>query len=347
MCNEKEFTQAGFDAIAEAMHQLYPDQEGLYYGTVIPYFLGGSDPLDGVEVWKSQKGIPHWHYVTYGFTELYEKESDDPSVSGYGFELTFRLKRGDEVEPPAWPVSLLQNLARYVFSSGNVFGPGHHMNANGPIALETDTKLTALGFRTDPQLAEKDTPNGTMTFLQVVGITEDEMNSMMCWNGEKFLAAMEEYCPLCVTDLSRSSMMENSDFYRAWQEGMAKDGSSTAFLYMDELDVRSENGHITIRIGAGHDITAADMLKARVGKGRTLLIQSRENAVLFSPGMEAKVTEEDDMVTLTLPAAALEELCGRLQSHAGIYPMTASPVTIEVVPTKIKDANGNVIKVIG
>lgn len=30
MCNEKEFTQAGFDAIAEAMHQLYPDQEGLY-----------------------------------------------------------------------------------------------------------------------------------------------------------------------------------------------------------------------------------------------------------------------------------------------------------------------------
>ena len=82
MCNEKEFTQAGFDAIAEAMHQLYPDQEGLYYGTVIPYFLGGSDPLDSVEVWKSQKGIPHWHYVTYGFTELYEKESDDPSVSG-------------------------------------------------------------------------------------------------------------------------------------------------------------------------------------------------------------------------------------------------------------------------
>ena len=63
MCNEKEFTQAGFDAIAEAMHQLYPDQEGLYYGTVIPYFLGGSDPLDGVEVWKSQKGIPHWHYA--------------------------------------------------------------------------------------------------------------------------------------------------------------------------------------------------------------------------------------------------------------------------------------------
>ena len=83
MCDEKEFTQAGFDAIAEAMHQLYPDQEGLYYGTVIPYFLGGSYPLDGLEVWKSQKGIPHGHYVTYGFTELYDKESDDPSAVSY------------------------------------------------------------------------------------------------------------------------------------------------------------------------------------------------------------------------------------------------------------------------
>lgn len=182
MSNKDELTQAGFDAISDKMRQLYPDKGGLYYGTTIPYFLGGNDPLDGVEVFESERGIPHWHYVTYGFTELYDKESDDPTESGYGFELTFRLKKDNEDEPPAWPVSLLQNLARYVFSSGNVFGPGHHMNANGPIALETDTKLTALGFRTDPELIDMDTPNGHMTFLQVVGITEDEMNAMMCWN---------------------------------------------------------------------------------------------------------------------------------------------------------------------
>ena len=81
MKDETEFTQAGFDAIAHAMQRFYPGQEGLYYGAAIPYFLGGSDPLEGVEVWKSEKGMPHWHYVTYGFTELYEKESDDPSES--------------------------------------------------------------------------------------------------------------------------------------------------------------------------------------------------------------------------------------------------------------------------
>lgn len=109
----------GFSAIAKKVQELYPGQEAPYYGPMLPYMLGGDDPLDGIEVWKSEKGIPHWHYVTYGFTELYEKESDDPSESGYGFELTFRLKREPEEEqPPAWPMNLLQNIARYVFSSG-------------------------------------------------------------------------------------------------------------------------------------------------------------------------------------------------------------------------------------
>ena len=86
MNKEEELTQTGFDAISHAMQGLYPGQEGLYYGTIIPAFLGGDDPLDGVEVWKSEHCAPHWHYVTYGFTELYEKECDNPDESGYGFE---------------------------------------------------------------------------------------------------------------------------------------------------------------------------------------------------------------------------------------------------------------------
>lgn len=346
MNDETEVTQAGFDAISHAMRRLYPDQEGVYYGTIIPAFLGGNDPLDGVEVWKSEKGIPHWHYVTYGFTELFEKESGDSDESGYGFELTFRLKRDGGEQPPAWPVSLLQNLARYVFSSGNVFGPGHHMDANGPIALETDTRLTALGFRTDPELGEMDTPNGHMAFLQVVGLTEDEMNAMMCWNGGKFLTALEKQIPLCVTDLSRVSMMEDPGFRAVWQEGMERDGSSTGFLYMDELGIRLENGRAALRLGAGHNQTLVRMLRARVGKGRSLFLQGSSHAMLFRPGEQAGVSEEDGMPVLTLPADALEELCAVLQPHAGTYPLVAFPLTVELVPTRITDQNGNVTKVI-
>lgn len=346
MSENAELEQAGFDAIAEALRRLYPGQDGLYYGTVIPYVLGGQDPLSGVEVWKSARGTPHWHYVTYGFSELYEKESDDPAVSGFGFELTFRLKRGEEEDPPVWPVSLLQNLARYVFSSGNVFGAGHHMDANGPIALDTDTKLTALGFMPDPELGELDTPNGRFAFLQAVGLTADEMAAMMCWNGEKFLTDMEKQVPLCIADLSRSSMMENAAFRAAWQEGMERDGSSTAFLYMDELGVRIENGHAALRVGAGHNQTLMRMLRARVGKGRRLYLQGSCTAVVFRPGTQTTVCEENGTAVLTLPEDALEELCGALMPHAGAYALSSFPMTVEIVPTTITDRNGNVVKVI-
>jgi hypothetical protein len=53
-------------------------------------------------------------------TDLYAKEPDDPAESGWGFEFTFRLARDPaDTEPPIWAANLLQNLARYVFTSGN------------------------------------------------------------------------------------------------------------------------------------------------------------------------------------------------------------------------------------
>ena len=40
--------------------------------------------------------------------------------SGFGFELTLRLRREDgESSPPTWPAELMQGLARYVFSTGS------------------------------------------------------------------------------------------------------------------------------------------------------------------------------------------------------------------------------------
>ena len=50
---ETGFSQEGFDAVSRALERLYSGQEGIFYRTVIPYALGGKDPLDGIEVWKS------------------------------------------------------------------------------------------------------------------------------------------------------------------------------------------------------------------------------------------------------------------------------------------------------
>ena len=55
-------------------------------------------------------------------------------------------------------MSLLQNLARYVFRTGNGFAPNHHIDANGPISLEEDDTQTALGFIEDPDLGSIGTP---------------------------------------------------------------------------------------------------------------------------------------------------------------------------------------------
>ena len=71
---------------------------------------------------------------------------------------------------------------------------GHHLDCNGPVALEEDTLLTALAFRVDPELGEMDTPNGHMVFLQAAAITRDELDAMVCWNVDKALKEMEKMC---------------------------------------------------------------------------------------------------------------------------------------------------------
>lgn len=105
-----------------------------------------------------------------------------------------------------------------------------------------------------------------------------------------FLASLEEYYPFCVTDLFRNSMMENPDFYKIWQEGMKKDGSSTAFLYMDELGVRLENDHITIRLGAGREYTDK-YVKSKSGQ-RQGTVCSEQGKCRFIPGWNESMRKQ-------------------------------------------------------
>src|SRR4029079_8460300 len=121
--------------------------------------------------------------VTFGFTELFQKESEDPEESGYGFELTLRLARAvDDVQPPTWALNFLQNLGRYVFSTGNAFAAGHKMGLNGPIALERDLKITAVCFADDAELDEISSDLGKARFDQLVGITDDEYQLIQEWS---------------------------------------------------------------------------------------------------------------------------------------------------------------------
>ena len=169
--------------------------------------LGGEDPLDGISVYESNAQEPHYHMVSYGFSELYyDEEKAGGEFSKFGFELTFRLKKENN-ENFHWAMNLMQNLAKYVFKSGKWFEEFHFIPANGPIKLESDTDITALAFVLDPELKKIDTPHGEVSFLQMVGLTTSEYEQLKqnpkLVETEKLIEKLKATNPLLITDLNR------------------------------------------------------------------------------------------------------------------------------------------------
>ncbi|BHF58975.1 hypothetical protein SprV_0100193000 [Sparganum proliferum] len=136
----------GLQAIYRTCFRLYPDQPSPLQVTALrKFWMGGPDPLDYIYMFSNagsadSRSPPHWHYVTTGLSDLYgdarlhnySTNADGPS--GFGFELTFRLRREPgEKNPPTWPAHLLQSLARYVFRSQAQLLPGDHIPWHCPL----------------------------------------------------------------------------------------------------------------------------------------------------------------------------------------------------------------------
>lgn len=351
----EEAQSTGWDAIEQAMSKLYGDQEPKHYGTIIPYMLGGSDPLDGISAYKAEHPFPHWHIVTFGFSELYDKETDDAEQSGYGFELTFRLVREEtEEEPPAWALNLLQNMGRYVFKSGNIFRSGDYLDANGPICLGSDTKLTALSFVEDPELPATDTPNGRVQFLQMIGITGCELEAMQTWNTIGMLKACEELMPQYITDLTRDSFMQVPAIAEAVQRGMERDGSNTGFLYVNQLGWRPAKKRLLgknpaeLTLGAKQAGIIGKLTAGRILKGKSLYMTGPDIMVVLEPDEQVGFEEEEDGVRIKLDKASAAELSQKLQPKEGTIELSSfKGMTIQIVKTNIKDQDGNIVSTIG
>ncbi len=199
----------GWEAIDARLAQFYPGVEPEHFGTIIKYMLGGPDPLDGISRYHSTSGgVPHQHIISYGFSELYyDEEAAGQECSKYGFELTFRLKPFKaDIKENIWPGNLMQNIARYVFESGNWFEEYHWMPANGPIRADTETAITGLIFVIDPELGVIDTPHGSVEFLQMVGVTENEINAIKnkSITAKEVVQRLQRENPLLITDMDRT-----------------------------------------------------------------------------------------------------------------------------------------------
>ena len=328
----------GWDAIQAACVQVYGDQEPQHWGTVIGWRLGGPDPLDGISAYDAGD---HWHLVSFGLSELYEKASDLPDESGWGFELTMRLERTDDSVPP-WALSFLQNLARYVFRTGNPFGPGHHMDLNGPIAQGVDTPIRAILFDEDPKLGTIRTPNGTLRFLQIVGVTLDERAAAMRWDGLSFARLLRQVDPDRVVRLGRSSVLDQAAVRAAVDDGVARDGSSCGALFVSDLAWSEDGARVTLGALAVRGLLP--LIPGRLGFDRTLsLFAGDGRRLVLEAGARSGHAVDGDTLTLTL--APQEVASFPLAARRGAYALAGAEVTVE--PTPILDDDDRVIEVVG
>ncbi|MEU8120569.1 suppressor of fused domain protein [Spirillospora sp. NPDC049024] len=208
-----DLEEPGWAAIESALRDLYGGAGSVgTYAPHVPYSAGGPDPLDAIQIYAPDEPRPHWHLVSFGMSELYEKVTDDLEMSGFGIEFSLRVARGPQDEaPPKWSAVLLQQLARYVFAE-RPFAPGHTIHvARGTFGDRPDqdsgtpTELAALAFAVDPQLAVLDTPHGQVTFLQVAALTEAEYAAAKGGRATAVLERIERDVPLHIVDTARRS----------------------------------------------------------------------------------------------------------------------------------------------
>lgn len=201
----------GWIAINQALESVYGEPEPRHYPPLcgLHFMAGGTDPIDGASIYDNSKQEFHRHIISYGMSELYyDEEKAGGDFSKWGFEFTMRIVPFEEDKnDPLWAVQIMNNLARYVFSSGNWFEENHFIPANGPIRMNTETEITGLVFTLDPELGKIQTPHGEVSFLQLVGITQAEVERLgenpSVEDVENLITELRKENPLLLTDLKR------------------------------------------------------------------------------------------------------------------------------------------------
>ncbi|XP_018332053.1 suppressor of fused homolog [Agrilus planipennis] len=219
-------TPAGLESLYSLCRKIYPDQPNpLQVTALLKYWLGGPDPLDYISMYANpgnpQANIPpHWHYISFGLSDLHgdgrvHEVTTPNGVSGYGFELSFRLQRHpEETAPPTWPATLMQSLAKYVFQSGNTLCAGDHVSWH--CALDnSESRIQHMLMTTDPQLRSTQTPFGSVDFVQIVGVCAEELRAAQQWTGTGVLEMLSRFSqtggPWLITDMRRGECIFDVD----------------------------------------------------------------------------------------------------------------------------------------
>ena len=204
----EEIGAPGWNAIDELCDKVYPNQKNpKHYGTIIKWIFGGNDPLDGISVYD---GGEYWHFITYGLSELYEKESEDKEWSGYGMEFTLKLKKDhyeNEEDEIRCICGILQSIARITFTQGELFNAYEYLYTGQTTGIDSKGASNITGFITipDDKFVEINTPNGKVSFVELIGVTNNELLAIK--NKEIDVKGLYNKLENDVTDYSRKSVI--------------------------------------------------------------------------------------------------------------------------------------------
>lgn len=246
---------------------------------------------------------PHWHVITLGLSDL-------------GFELTLRLDR-DDGSLPTWAVDLLTSLGGYARRTGHPFANGHHIDLRGPIKLDSDTSIRAAAVTIDPTAGAF----GGVNFLQIVGLTADELELCRSWRTEAVLDLLRRQDRLLVTPLDRPSLMDDPALRDEAEAGVAADGSSLDELRVGTLDWQQRGRHgrrVVVTLGAGAATALGPALRRKLNHdGARFRVIGDGGEVCFAVAAAPKWRLVERQLTVEVSMSGVEELAGLFSGGVG------------------------------
>ncbi|HEX3542682.1 MAG TPA: suppressor of fused domain protein [Acidimicrobiales bacterium] len=247
-----------------------------------------------------------WHLVTVGVADM-------------GFELTLRLPRPDD-EVPTWAVDCLVSLVTYARRSGHGFAAGHQVDLRGPIRLDADTAITAAAIVADPTLGSL----GDVEFLQIVGLTTDELELCRSWRTDAVMELLRRRDPRLTTVLERASLLDDPSFREEAEAGVAADGSALDELNVGSLSWRTRLRSLVVTLGAGAATALGPALRRRLTHtGAAFVVAGDAGSLRFEVGSPAQWRVEGDSVVVTVPPADVEALAGLFSGQVGTGTLAA------------------------
>lgn len=180
------------------------------YHPFIPWKLGGDSPLDTIVVYDADT---YYYFLTCGFSEPFDNpaapDETGTRYSGYGFELTVRLKKSplkDEELEKRSMAGVLQALGTLSYEEGEIFQPMEYIYTGQQTGMDAGGVSKITGFITIPDSAGvADTPDGKVRFVQLIGMTDKELLSIV--NKENTVLQLVQKLGGTLTDYGRDDLL--------------------------------------------------------------------------------------------------------------------------------------------